>query len=110
MPLFDFLCCFGDLLPHIDTEVGRYCRAGLFGSIGIGHANSSPWAVSWLVYALSTPDGGEGYNSSTDIDPYYNHINTAPCIQAASSHLAEKITGKPQPKYCMYKSSPYQRP
>jgi hypothetical protein len=33
----------------IGTDVQRYyCRAGLFGSIGIVNANSSPWVVGWI--------------------------------------------------------------
>jgi hypothetical protein len=62
---------------------------------------------SWLVSALSTPNGGEGYNSSTDLNPDTVTLIQIKlqCIQAASPHLADKTTSKPQPKCCMYKFS-----
>ncbi len=59
---------------------------------------------SWLVSALSTPNGGEGYNSSTDFNPYTISSIQLQCIQAESPHLGDKTTGKPQQKCCMYKS------
>ncbi len=63
---------------------------------------------SWLVSALSTPNGGE---SSTDLNPNTFSSIQLQCIQAASPHLADKTKkSKPQPKCCMYKSSPYQPP
>ncbi len=65
---------------------------------------------SWLVSALSTPNGGEGYNSSTDLNPNTITSIQLHCIQASRPHLAEKTTRKPQPKYCMYQSSPHQPP
>ncbi len=60
---------------------------------------------SCLVSALSTPNGGEGYNSSTDLNPDIITSIQLQCIQAASPHLADKTTSKPQPKYCVYKFS-----
>ncbi len=65
---------------------------------------------SWLVSALSTPNGGEGYNSSTNLNPNTITSIQLQCIQAASPHLADITTSKPQLKYCIYKSSPYQPP
>ncbi len=65
---------------------------------------------SWLVSALSTPNGGEGYNSSTDLNPNTMTSIQLQCIQASRPHLADKTTSKPQPKYCMYQSSPRQTP
>jgi hypothetical protein len=63
-----------------------------------------------LWFALSTPDGGEGYNSYTDLNPNTITSLQLQCIQAASPHLADKTTSKPQPKCFMYKSSPHQPP
>ena len=63
-----------------------------------------------IVSALSTPNGGEGYNSSTDLNPITISSIQLQCIQAASQLLADKTTSKPQPKYCMYKSSLHQPP
>ncbi len=93
---------WGGLISRLyGTEVLRYyCRAGLFGSIGIVHADSS-WAVCWLVSALSTPNGGEGYNSSTDLNPNTN-TSIQHCIQAESPHQPIKTTSRSQPKYCMH--------
>ncbi len=45
---------------------------------------------SWLVSALSTPNGGEGYNSSPDFNPNTITSIQLQCIQTASPHLAEK--------------------
>jgi hypothetical protein len=88
-----------------------YCRAGLSGSIGIIHAHCTFFSLgSWLVVALSTPNGVEGYNSSTDFDPTTISSIQLQCIQAASPHLGDRTTSNPQPKCCMYKSSPYQPP
>jgi hypothetical protein len=51
--------------------------------------------------ALSTPNGGEGYNSYTDLNPNTITSKLLQCIPAASPHLANKTTSKPQAKYCM---------
>ncbi len=70
----------------------RYCcRAGLFGSIGIIHANSSPWAS---VRTVNTQWGRRIY-SSTNLNP-----NTITSIQRP--HPADKTTSKLQPKYVLY--------
>jgi hypothetical protein len=57
----------------------------------------------WLVSALSTPNdnGGEGYNSSADLNS--NTITTIQlqCIQASRPHLQ----ANPNLKYCMSQSS-----
>ncbi len=61
---------------------------------------------SWLVSALSTPNGGEGYNSSTDLNPITS-IQLHSCIQVASPHLADK-NHKQTPTEILYASSPHQ--
>ncbi len=60
---------------------------------------------SWLVSALSTPNGGEGYNSSNDLNPNTITSIQLQSIQASRPHRPYKTTSKPQPKYCMYQSS-----
>jgi hypothetical protein len=47
------------------------------------------------VSALSTPNGGGGYNSSTDSIPNTISSIQLQCIQAASPHLADKTTSNP---------------
>jgi hypothetical protein len=64
----------------------------------------------WIESALSTPNGGEGYNSYKDLNPNTITSLRLQCIPAASPHLADKTTSKPQPKCCMYKSTPHQPP
>ncbi len=64
----------------------------------------------WLVSALSTPNGGERYNSSTDLNPNTITSIQLQCIQSSRPHLSDKTTSKPQPKYCMYQFSPHQPP
>jgi len=54
---------------------------------------------------------GKRYNSSIDTNP--NNTSTSiqlHCIQAASPHLTDKTTSKPQPNCYVYKSSPHQPP
>jgi hypothetical protein len=63
-----------------------------------------------IVSALSTPNGEEGYSSSTDLNPNTITPIQLQCNQASRPHLADKTTSKPQPKYCMYQSSPHQPP
>ena len=66
---------------------------------------------SWLVSALSTPNGEEGYSSSTDLNSITKITSIQIlCIQAASPHLTDKTTSKPQPNCYVYKSSPHQPP
>jgi hypothetical protein len=48
-----------------------------------------------IVSALSTPNGGEGYNSSTESSIQLQGI------QARSPHPADKTTSKPQAKCFM---------
>ncbi len=45
-----------------------------------------------VLSALSTPNGGEGYNSSTDFNPNRHTISSIQlqCIQATRPHLADK--------------------
>ncbi len=65
---------------------------------------------SWLVSALSTPNGVEGYNSSTNLYPLYNLNNTAPMDPSCRPTSSRQNHKQPQPKNCMYKSSPHQPP
>ncbi len=62
-----------------------------------------------IVSALSTPNGGEGYNSS-NLNPNTITSIQLQCIQASRPHLTDKTTSKPKPKYCMYQSSLHQPP
>jgi hypothetical protein len=50
---------------------------------------------SWLVSVQSTPNGEEGDNSSTDLNPNTSSSIQLQCIQDASPHLADKTTSKP---------------
>ncbi len=52
---------------------------------------------SWLVSTLSTPNGGQGYSFSTDLNPCTITSIQLQCIQASRPHLADKTTRKPQP-------------
>ncbi len=52
---------------------------------------------NWLASAPSPPNGREGHNSATDLNPNTITSIQLQCIQAASPHLAEKTTSKPQP-------------
>ncbi len=52
---------------------------------------------SWLVSALSTPNGGEGHNSATDLNSITNSSILLQCIQAASPSSRQN----PQAKCCM---------
>jgi hypothetical protein len=65
---------------------------------------------SWLVSALSTHNGGEGYNSSPDLNSNTITSIQLQYIQASRPHLADKPTSKPQTKYYMSHSSPHQPP
>jgi hypothetical protein len=51
------------------------------------------WAI---VSELSTPNGGEGYNSSTDLNPNTFTSLQLHCIQGSRPQLADKTTSKPQ--------------
>jgi hypothetical protein len=46
------------------------------------------------VSALSTPNGEEGYNSSTDLNPITNSSILLQCTQARSPHPADKTPSK----------------
>ncbi len=77
-----------------------------------------PWKVfslgSCLVSALSTPNVGEGYNASTDLNPNTITSLQLQCIQASGQHLADKTTSNhkqtPTEILYMYQSSPHQPP
>ena len=49
---------------------------------------------SWLVSALSTLNGEEGYNSSTDLNLITDSSIQLQCIQARSPHHADKTTSE----------------
>jgi hypothetical protein len=53
---------------------------------------------------------GEGYNSSTDLNPNTITSIQLHCIQASRPHLADKTTSKPQSEILYYQSSPDQPP
>jgi hypothetical protein len=48
-----------------------------------------------IVSALSTSNGGEGYNSSPDLNPITITSIQLRCTQAASPHLNDKTTSNP---------------
>ncbi len=52
---------------------------------------------SWLMSALSTPNGGEGHNSAIDLNSVKNSSILLQCIQAASPSSRQN----PQAKCCM---------
>jgi hypothetical protein len=72
---------------------------------GLGYLEVLKLAIKFLLLeqleCLHCQNGGEGYNSSTDLNP--NTVSSIQflCNQAASPHLADKNTSKPQQKYCM---------
>jgi hypothetical protein len=71
--------------------------AGL-GYLEVLELSMQPSMGSWLVSALSTLNEGEGYDSSTDLNPNTITSIQLQCIQASRPHLTYKTTNKLQPK------------
>jgi hypothetical protein len=63
-------------IVYKEISIGKRCN----GTAGLGYLELSMQILLLgqlaIVSALSTPNGGEGYNSSTGLN--HNHINTAP--------------------------------
>jgi hypothetical protein len=55
-----------------------------------------------LVSALSIPNGEEGYNPSSDLNPITNSPIQLQCVQAIKAHIQPTISHKQTPSEMLY--------
>jgi hypothetical protein len=109
--------------PPLDSTVHRiitwYCRLYWYRGVTVllpGWVIWNYWNYpckffsldSWLVSALSTPNGDEGYKSSLDLNPITNSSIQLQCIQAIEAHIQPTKPQANPKRNIVCKSAPHQ--